>query len=233
MQWSSERNAGFSRGNPQSLFLPVVTDPEFHYAAINVEAQIDNPHSLLSWTKRVVALRKRHRAFGRGSLTFLDHGNEKVLAFLRVFEGETLMVVANLSRYVQPVTLDLSAFAGMRPVELFGQGRGEYVSRQERRRRDLTKGGGWHDGRGLGFDPPGLGVSIERYVASARRLARDEGRDVDVRHPGRVDDVRSVGTRRALGDRGLVGEPGEGARGTRAVHHRPVAGLSRSFESIA
>jgi maltose alpha-D-glucosyltransferase/alpha-amylase len=120
MQWSSDRNAGFSRANPQKLYLPVIIDPEYHYEAINVEAQQGNPHSLLHWTKRLIALRKGHRAFGRGSIEFLHPANHKVLAFLRIHEGEEILVVANLSRFVEYVELDLSAWDGTVPVELFG-----------------------------------------------------------------------------------------------------------------
>jgi maltose alpha-D-glucosyltransferase/alpha-amylase len=121
MQWGPDRNAGFSRGNPQSLYLPVIIDPEFHFEAVNVEAQSGNPHSLLAWMKRVMALRKRHPAFGRGGLRFLHPENDRILAYLREHDGETILVVANLSRFVQPFTLDLSEFHGRRPVELFGR----------------------------------------------------------------------------------------------------------------
>ncbi len=120
MQWSGDRNAGFSRANPQSLYLPVITDPEYHYGAINVEAQEGNPNSLLWWMKRFIALRKRFKAFGRGTLEFLYPENRKVLAFVRRWEDETILVVANLSRLAQHVSLDLSEFQGLRPVELFG-----------------------------------------------------------------------------------------------------------------
>ncbi|HWM91097.1 MAG TPA: maltose alpha-D-glucosyltransferase [Thermoanaerobaculia bacterium] len=120
MQWSADRNAGFSRANPQKLFLPVITDPEYHYEAVNVELQHGNPHSLLWWTRRLIALRKRHRAFSRGTLEILHPQNHRVLAFLRRYEEETLLVVANLSRFVQHVELDLSAYRGATPVELFG-----------------------------------------------------------------------------------------------------------------
>ncbi len=120
MQWSSDRNAGFSRANPQKLFLPVIIDPEYHYEAINVEAQQNNPSSLLWWTKRLIALRKRYKAFGRGTLEFLHPENRRVLAFLRKHEDQTLLVVANLSRFVQCFELDLSAHAGQIPVEMFG-----------------------------------------------------------------------------------------------------------------
>ena len=120
MQWSGDRNAGFSRANRQRLYLPVIVDPEYHYESVNVEAQQANPHSLLSWTRRLIELRKRHRAFGRGTLEFLHPENRKVLAFVRRFESETILVLANLSRFVQYVELDLSAFPGTQPVELFG-----------------------------------------------------------------------------------------------------------------
>ncbi|MGQ9532035.1 MAG: maltose alpha-D-glucosyltransferase [Desulfotomaculales bacterium] len=121
MQWSADRNAGFSTANRQRLYLPVIVDPEYHYEAVNVEAQQNNPHSLLWWMKRLIALRKRYRAFGRGALELLHPENRKVLAFLRRYENELLLVVANLSRFVQYAELDLSAFKGMVPVEIFGR----------------------------------------------------------------------------------------------------------------
>jgi maltose alpha-D-glucosyltransferase/alpha-amylase len=121
MQWNSDRNAGFSRANSQRLFLPVVIEPEFHYEAINVEAQQNNPSSLLWWMKKLIALRKRYRAFGRGTLEFLYPDNRKVLAYVRRYEDEIILVVANLSRLAQYVELDLSRFKGMVPMELFGQ----------------------------------------------------------------------------------------------------------------
>ncbi len=120
MQWSADKNAGFSRANPQQLYLPVIVDPEYHYETVNVEAQQSNPHSLLWWMKRLIALRRRHPAFGRGSLEFLAPENRRVLAFLRRYGEECILVVANLSRFVQAVELDLGAFQGFVPVELFG-----------------------------------------------------------------------------------------------------------------
>ncbi len=120
MQWSGDRNAGFSRSNRQRLYLPVVTDPEYHFESVNVEAQAQNPHSLLSWMRRLIALRKRHRAFGRGTLELLRPENRKVLAFVRRHESEQILCVANLSRFLQVVELDLGQFRGMVPVELFG-----------------------------------------------------------------------------------------------------------------
>jgi maltose alpha-D-glucosyltransferase/alpha-amylase len=121
MQWSSDRNAGFSRANPQRLYLPVNIDPEYHYETVNVEAQQNNSHSLLWWTKRLIQQRKQFRSFGSGSLEFLYPSNRKVLAFVRQFGDEKLLVVANLSRFTQYVELDLANFQGSIPVEVFGR----------------------------------------------------------------------------------------------------------------
>jgi maltose alpha-D-glucosyltransferase / alpha-amylase len=121
MQWSADRNAGFSRANPQKLYLPITLDPEYHYEAVNVEAQLRNPHSLLWWMRRVLALRKGWRALGEGRVEFLTPQNRKILAYVLRHEQETLLVVANLSRFPQPVELDLSAFKDRVPVELFGR----------------------------------------------------------------------------------------------------------------
>ncbi len=120
MQWSPDRNAGFSSANPQQLYLPVIADPEYNYEATNVEVQQHNPGSLLWWMKRIIALRKKHRVFGSGSLEFLHPDNRKVLAFLRSDEGEHVLVVANLSRFAQCVELDLRRFIGCEPMEMFG-----------------------------------------------------------------------------------------------------------------
>jgi len=123
MQWSADRNAGFSRASPQRLFLPISNDAEYHYEAVNVDAQQQNRHSLLWWTKRMIALRRRHRAFSRGSIEFLAPENRKVLSFIRRHEGEAVLVVANLARFPQWVELDLSPFRGMVLRELFGHTR--------------------------------------------------------------------------------------------------------------
>jgi maltose alpha-D-glucosyltransferase/alpha-amylase len=120
MQWSADRNAGFSRANPQKLFLPIIIDPEYHYEAINVEAQQNNPSSLLWWTKRLITQRRMHKAFGRGTIEFLHPANRQILAFIREHEDERILVVANLSRFVQYVELDLSDYFDIVPVELFG-----------------------------------------------------------------------------------------------------------------
>jgi maltose alpha-D-glucosyltransferase/alpha-amylase len=122
MQWSGDRNAGFSRANPQKLYLPVIIDPEYHYEAINVETQQNNPHSLLWWMKRLLALRKQFRPFGRGSLEFLYPENRRILAFVRTHEDEKILVVANLSRFAQSAELDLSKYRGQVLQELFGKG---------------------------------------------------------------------------------------------------------------
>lgn len=121
MQWSADRNAGFSRTNPQKLFLPTIVDPEYHYETVNVEAQRANPNSLWWWMKRLIAIRSRYQAFGRGTFELLYPENRKVLAFTRTYQGEHILVVANLSRFVQAVEIDLSAFQGMVPVEIFGR----------------------------------------------------------------------------------------------------------------
>ena len=123
MQWNANSNAGFSQANPQKLFLPVNIDPEYHYALRNVEVEQNSPHSLLWWMRRIINLRKQCVAFGRGSFEMLTPDNPKVLAYLRKHEEETLLVVANLSRHTQCVSLDLSRFRGQRLVELFGQTR--------------------------------------------------------------------------------------------------------------
>jgi maltose alpha-D-glucosyltransferase/alpha-amylase len=120
MQWSGDRNAGFSRANPQRLYLPVIVDPEYNYETVNVEAQLGNPNSLLWWMKRLIALRKKHKAFARGSIEFLHAENRKVLAFVRKHDEETILVIANLSRFTQYAELDLSSYRGATPVELFG-----------------------------------------------------------------------------------------------------------------
>jgi len=121
MQWSPDRNAGFSRADPQRLYLPPIMDPIYGYEAVNVEAQSREPNSLLNWMRRVLAARKTSRAFGRGSLRFLKPGNRKILAYLREYGEETILCVANLGRTAQPVELDLRAYKGRVPVEMFGR----------------------------------------------------------------------------------------------------------------
>ena len=121
MQWSADRNAGFSKASPHRLYLPIIIDPDAHYEAFNVEAQQNNQYSMLWWTKRLIAMRKRYKAFGRGTLEFLYPDNHRVLAFIRRYQDEVILVIANLSRFVQYAGLDLAAFKGTAPVELFGR----------------------------------------------------------------------------------------------------------------
>ncbi len=127
MQWSPDRNAGFSRANPASLVLPPIMDPVYGYETVNVEAQSGNPYSLLNWTRRMLAVRKQHHAFGRGKLILLYPANRRILAYLREYDGsaqgegtETILCVANVSQSAQAVELDLSAYAGRVPVEMVG-----------------------------------------------------------------------------------------------------------------
>jgi maltose alpha-D-glucosyltransferase/alpha-amylase len=121
MQWSNDRNAGFSRANPQSLYLPVVVDPQFHYETVNVDAQQANPNSLLWWVRDMIQRRQRHPVFGRGDIEFLAPENEHILAYLREGEGETILVVVNLSRHSQFVELDLERFDGRSMSEMLGR----------------------------------------------------------------------------------------------------------------
>ena len=121
MQWSPDRNAGFSGGNPQQMFLPVIINHEYHYEAVNVESSRRNLFSLFWWMKRMIALRQQTQVFARGSIRFLLPENSRVLAYLRCLDHQTILVVANLSRFSQFVELDLSEFRGCTPTELFGQ----------------------------------------------------------------------------------------------------------------
>jgi len=123
MQWNPDRNAGFSKANPQKLFLPVIIEPEYHYESVNVENQERNSSSLLWWMRRTIAMRKRFKAFGCGSLEMLPSDNPKVLTFIRSQEEEKVLVVINLSRFSQTVTVDLSRYAGMVPEEVFSRNR--------------------------------------------------------------------------------------------------------------
>jgi len=121
MQWTGDRNGGFSRADPQRLYLPPIMDPVYGFEAVNVEAQQREPSSLLNWMKRIIAVRNTTRAFGRGKLTFLRPGNRKVLAYLREYDDEVILCVANLSRCAQPVELDLARMRARVPVEMMGR----------------------------------------------------------------------------------------------------------------
>ncbi len=125
MQWNSDRNAGFSKCDPARLYFPVIMDPIYGYQVVNVEAQLSDQSSLLHWTRNMIALRKLFQVFGRGTLEFLHPENRKILAYLRRLKRdddseETVVCVANLSRFAQPVSLNLAQFAGMMPVEMLG-----------------------------------------------------------------------------------------------------------------
>ena len=120
MQWTSDSNGGFSRADPARLFAPLVMDPVWGYQALNVEAQERSPSSLLNWMKRIIAFRARHRTFGRGAIRFVSPPNRKILAYVREYQGETILCVANLSRTAQPAELDLRAWHGRVPIEMVG-----------------------------------------------------------------------------------------------------------------
>ncbi len=121
MQWSDDRNAGFSAANPQKMFLPVIRDPQYRYETINVENQSKNTSSLLWWTKNLIAMRKRLNAFSHGDIQFLSTENSKVLAFTRTYKGETILCIANLSKYTQAAGLRLKNYVGKIPIEIFSQ----------------------------------------------------------------------------------------------------------------
>jgi maltose alpha-D-glucosyltransferase / alpha-amylase len=133
MQWSPDRNAGFSRANPASLYSPVIMDPVYGYEAVNVEAQVSDHSSLLHWMQNMIGLRKLFKVFGRGTIEFLNPQNRKVLVYLRRYRDDHILCVANLSRFAQAVELDLSNLVGMKPIEMFGYtefpaiGRSPYV----------------------------------------------------------------------------------------------------------
>jgi maltose alpha-D-glucosyltransferase / alpha-amylase len=118
MQWSPDRNGGFSRADPARLFLPAIQDPIYGFAGVNVEAQLANPSSLLNWMRRMISVRRAHLAFGRGTLRFLYPSNRKVLAYLREWDDDRLLCIVNVSRAPQAVELDLSEFRGAIPTEL-------------------------------------------------------------------------------------------------------------------
>jgi maltose alpha-D-glucosyltransferase/alpha-amylase len=120
MQWTGDRNGGFSNADTARLHAPPIMDPVYGYQVINVESQERAPFSLLNWMKRMIGLRRQFPVFGRGTIEFLPAENRKVLAYVRAFEGDTVLCVANLARTMQPVELDLSSFTGMTPVEMFG-----------------------------------------------------------------------------------------------------------------
>lgn len=130
MQWSPDRNAGFSSSNPHRLYLPLILDPEYHYEAVNVETQRRNTSSLFWYMKRIISTRKQYRAFGRGQLNFLNVNNPKVLAFTRQYENETLLIVVNLSKFSQVAEVELEQYKGFTPVELMSRNRFPAIGEQ-------------------------------------------------------------------------------------------------------
>src|SRR2546423_498018 len=121
MQWSADRNAGFSTADFEQLYFPVISNPVYGYQAVNVESQRRYDTSLLHWMRQMILLRRCHQVFGRGTMTFLKPENRVIFAFTRTYEHETVLCVFNLSEYAQPVQLDLMQFAGAVPVEMLGK----------------------------------------------------------------------------------------------------------------
>ncbi len=121
MQWSGDRNAGFSRSDPSALYQPLILDPVYNFQGVNVEAQLRSPSSLLNWLRRLIRVRREHRVFGRGSLEFLECHNRRVVAYIRRHQDEIALIVNNLSRFPQAIQLDLAAYSGMSPVEMSGR----------------------------------------------------------------------------------------------------------------
>ena len=130
MQWSADRNAGFSQAEFAQLYFPVIMDPIYGYQSVNVEAQTRHSTSLLHWVRGAIVLRKGHPAFGRGSLKFINPENRKILAFTRSYRDETALCVYNLARSTQPAELDLSQYEGYAPVEMSGQIRFPRIERR-------------------------------------------------------------------------------------------------------
>src|SRR5690349_19561828 len=123
MQWSLDRNGGFSRADAARLYSQPIVDPVYGYQSVNVEAQLRTPTSLLHWMRRLIHIRKRYKAFGRATLEMLHPENQRILAYLREYENEHLLIINNLSRFSQPIELDLCRFEGWTPIELFGETR--------------------------------------------------------------------------------------------------------------
>jgi maltose alpha-D-glucosyltransferase/alpha-amylase len=121
MQWTSDRNSGFSRADYARLYAPVIADPVYGYQSINVEAQERTRSSMLNWVKRLLRVRQRYPAFAMGKLRWVNPDNRKVIAFTREFEGQTILIICNLSRFAQPAVLDLREWEGQVPVELIGE----------------------------------------------------------------------------------------------------------------
>jgi maltose alpha-D-glucosyltransferase/alpha-amylase len=205
MQWTSDRNGGFSSANPHRLYLPLITDQEYHFESINVETQHANPASLLSWMRQLINLRTRHRVLGRGDIEFLDPDNPHVLAFVRRLDDEPPMLcVANLSRLAQHVELDLREFQGATPVEVFGQNQFAPVREHEYQVTLAPYGFFWFSLLGTSADDDaadlptlpgsmtevlrrkaGLGRALEQWLPQRRWFA---GKGATIRHVA-IDDA--------------------------------------------
>jgi maltose alpha-D-glucosyltransferase/alpha-amylase len=123
MQWSSDRNAGFSKADFEKLYFPVINNPVYGYQSVNVDSQLRYDTRLLNWMRQMILLRREHHVFGRGSMRFVKPENRKIFAFVREHEAETVLCVFNLSQFAQPVELDLAEFEGRTPVEMLGKTR--------------------------------------------------------------------------------------------------------------
>jgi maltose alpha-D-glucosyltransferase / alpha-amylase len=208
MQWSPDRNSGFSTANPQRLFLPAVIEPEYHFQSINVEAQRHNPNSLLNWTRQLLSLRRRHRVLARGGLRFLDPDNPRVLAFVRedpTGEDEPFLVVANLSRMAQAAELDLGDHLGATPVEAFGHTRFASVGELPYYLTLPPYGYFWFRLERRGADDPGGDTSPPVLSGSPRRVLETGG-----------DELVALVTRHAQGRRWFAGK-GRTITGSRFV----------------
>ncbi|MEJ5293061.1 MAG: maltose alpha-D-glucosyltransferase [Candidatus Methanosuratincola sp.] len=174
MQWSSELNAGFSKANPQRLHLPVIVDPEYHYEAVNVENQKKSQSSLFWWMKRMINVRKHFKAFGRGEIEFLYPENSRILAFIRKYRDERVLVAANLSKKPQVAELDLSGYEGQTPKEILGNAKFPMIGKS---------------GYVLTFDSYGY------YVFS---LSKEETRPIVTKTEIAVKEPRELGSRGVL-----------------------------------
>jgi maltose alpha-D-glucosyltransferase/alpha-amylase len=171
MQWTGDRNAGFSRAVPAKLYSPVIMDPVWGYEAINVEAQQGDPSSLLSWMRNMIALRKLFQVFGRGKLRFLNAANRKILAYLRESETEKVLCVANLSRFAQPVQLELDGLEGMIPVEMLGYVEFPRIGKEPYPLTLAPYGFLWLE---LQAAPDAAELPVERPVERALQVASDK-----------------------------------------------------------
>jgi maltose alpha-D-glucosyltransferase/alpha-amylase len=120
MQWSADRNAGFSKADFAQLYFPVIMDPVYGYQSVNVEAQLRYESSLLHWMRSMLMLRKKHHVFGRGSVSFIKPENRTIFSFVRSYEGESVLCIYNLSRFPQAAQLNLHEFDGKTPIEMMG-----------------------------------------------------------------------------------------------------------------